>query len=141
MEDLIQEVNPILEQTEIIVMGDWNQDISSNSFKQYMSRMGMRDIIQEVTQSQIETQCRNLQQKPIDGIFATQGIFAVKAGYTSYGIWDHRTLWVDIDETHTLGSILEHARTRPKKRLRLSNPRSIKLYHNSLETQIKETGL
>ena len=50
-----------------------------------------------------ETYKRNNSNKTIDGIWITQGVTPLAAGYLDYDDWDHRLLWIDFKEKQLFG--------------------------------------
>ena len=88
---------------QIIVLADFNEDVGSNRMKNWAKDLDLKDLLNEKLQASPPT--TNKGSSTIDGIFASQSINAVKAGYSKFGLFrsDHRALWVDIKEANMLG--------------------------------------
>ena len=123
---------------QIILMGDFNSDVSHRKFKEKFDHVGLHEIFCERHGSQPNTHIRGT--NPIDGIFVTSSIHPSKCGYTEFD-WgmhsDHRLLWMDINASHTFGTL--HPTWIPRaRRLKLIDPRIVqkflKLRANKLES-------
>jgi endonuclease/exonuclease/phosphatase (EEP) superfamily protein YafD len=90
---------------QIIVAGDFNEDVTSATIKRFFEKLSMKELI--IQQNGINTPNKFINgYLPIDGIFATTGITPIVSGYTafSWGLYsDHRLLWVDLTLQKILG--------------------------------------
>ena len=77
--------------------------------------------------------------KTIDTILCTGGVIVKKAGYMPFGegIGDHRALFIDVTVASTLGVDLPPIQSVKARRLKLGDPRVIKLYHKWLRKYFK----
>ena len=98
LEDMTMEVKEWKEQGDhIIVMGDFNDDLRAGDVKTMFEEL---DMVEAIT-SQNEgldlpaTFKHNQSQEIIDGMWTTRGIQVRRAGYTEFGDFDHRTVWME----------------------------------------------
>ena len=99
----------------LIIGGDWN----NSSF--YKGR------------GTSQTNTRGSQT--IDEIFASETIDIYKCGYLDYGVIqsDHRILWVDFVKPSAIGTTLNHLSSPNARRLKTTDLRIVRRYHNSLD--------
>jgi len=81
---------------------------------------------------------KNLNNTPIDGIWATPGIDILQGGMTGFGTpglgpTDHRLLWIDVDEASIFGFKIPHPEPIVLTGLPLQDPLIIKCYNNLLQ--------
>ena len=89
---------------EIIVAGDVNCEVERSEVAGFFGNFNMREIIRENHGPGPETYKRNLNGKTIDGIWASASLSSINCGYSDYlNDWDHRLLWVDLDEKYVFG--------------------------------------
>jgi hypothetical protein len=90
---------------EVIVAGDFNDNLNDKNSRthRFMYTLGMRELMIESLGYGPATYVRG--STKIDGIFATIGIHASYARYTSFeqSPSDHRWLILDIPEGHIVG--------------------------------------
>ena len=127
---------------QIIVMGDFNQDVSTNHTKSRTKRMldklGIREVILEKYGSAAPSTHIN-GQHPIDGIFATNTIHIRQGGYLPGNIHvsDHRTLWIDVPKSTILGDNYADIIRPPHRTLQISNPTTRNRFNKAMEGQLK----
>ncbi len=116
---------------QLIVAGDFNEDVRSATIRSVFDQVNMEEIILRQHGSNAPNTFMN-GSLPIDGIFGTKGLDVLFCGYTS-GYWghpsDHRALWVDIDLYTTFGGISAPL-WRPRiRRLKLEDPRIVHTFN------------
>jgi hypothetical protein len=121
---------------QIIITGDFNEDIRSGRITSFFNEFRMSELIlKQHGQNAPNTYINGV--VPIDGIFATEGIQPIYSGYTafSWGMYsDHRLIWVDLDMTHILGSKAPPMWKPKARRLQCNNPLVVKKF-NKLRLQ------
>jgi hypothetical protein len=118
---------------QVIVAGDFNDDIRGHTIKQFFFNLSMEEIILKQNGSKAPNTYVN-GSVLIDGIFATTGINPVVSGYTefSWGIYsDHRLLWVDLSLIQILGSKTPPLWKPKARRLKCDNPIIVRKFNNS----------
>jgi endonuclease/exonuclease/phosphatase family metal-dependent hydrolase len=133
LDDLeIEITNWQAENEHIIIMGDFNENIASNSLATFFNKFQMREVIQgKHGKHSINTHANGT--LTIDGIFMSNTLFIKNGGYSPV-YWgmstDHRLLWVDLDTTNLL--IKNNIELwKPKgRRLKLENLQSVNKYLN-----------
>jgi hypothetical protein len=128
---------------QLIIAGDFNEDVRGSVISNFFHQLGMKEIIQK--------QHGNLAPNtyvdgsvPIDGIFATGGIEATLSGYTSYtwGLYsDHRLLWVDLDMSTVLGTKSAPLWKPLAHRLKCEDPRLVSKFVNTRLKHMTELKL
>jgi hypothetical protein len=137
---------------QIIVMGDFNEDIRNRSITTFFEDMGMRELLLDLHGTNApNTYIDGVH--PIDGVFGTQNIQILAGGYTDFtgGIkTDHRMLWIDLRTASVLGTD-EIPLWKPlARRLKCNDPRLVDRFNhlrkvhaeqNSLKQKIAEVRL
>jgi hypothetical protein len=125
LKDLIKDNN------QIIVCGDFNENVQGTKIKQFFQTYNMHELIL----FQHGTTAPNTYTEgtlPIDGIFGTKGIDTISSGYSSFG-WgmysDHRLLWIDIDMATTLGTKTTPMWKPQARRLKCNDPLIVKRFN------------
>lgn len=149
------------ENEQVIVMGDWNSRYEE--VKQWMSTMGLKDIIVDRHKDNPPPTCNKSRDYPIDAIFGPESFTCWQSGYLSFDFLegDHRGLWCDIPVEFLLGYNIQHPAHAGARRLKTKDPRIRKKYtrtlhgilqtnnvytklqnlYNSMQTQILPTDL
>ena len=134
-EDLWQETEQWVQDGEQIIMaGDWNQDVRNESFKEKFSTFGLiPSITDRHGDNGPETYSRG--SNPIDEIFVSASLNITSCGYLDYGntLGDHRPIWIDIKKNTALGSKLPNLPNHQARRLKTTDPRVVKKYNDYLE--------
>ena len=123
---------------QLVIMGDWNEDIVGSTITNWMQVFGLKEAIT----------ARHGNQPPptyqrgsdaIDGVFVSPSIAACKAGYLGFGEipGDHRGIWVDIPQSDILGYKMSDIPTAQARRLKLDDPRVVQRYQEKLEIFLK----
>jgi hypothetical protein len=133
---------------QLIVQGDFNEDVRSSRIRNFFLKFAMHEaIISRFPLVPPNTYAKG--RYPIDGIFVTATLQVLRAGYTpvTWGMQtDHRLLWLDLSWTATLGDHIPNV-WRPKaRRLKLHDPRIVENYlyfrdHHTSQHQLYERVL
>jgi hypothetical protein len=112
---------------KIIVMGDLNEDIRSNSITKFFSDFNMTEpIITRHGHNAPKT--FNYGTTPIDGVFISQDVNVLAGGYTptKWGMsTDHRLIWIDVEMGTLFGQALSKPWAPKARRLKLNDPRIV----------------
>lgn len=113
---------------QIIIMGDFNEDVTSNKIRARLERKGLKEVF--LNQHGQPPNTYNRGTRPIDGIFTTNNLTPLRCGYTAsnWGLHtDHRLLWMDVDVESLFGTL--HPPWIPRaRRLKLVDPRIVKKF-------------
>jgi hypothetical protein len=126
--DLRQQINECKQLGErIIVMGDFNDNVTENPIAQFFDSLNLIELIHLKHGKHAPNTYVN-GSKPIDGIFGSRELAPIKSGYSAI-TWgattDHRLLWVDIDESQALNLKPIPYWTPKARRLKLEDPRIV----------------
>ena len=115
----------------IIVAGDFNEAVNSTQIRNFFQRLNMQELIlQQHGNSAPNTMIQGTQ--PIDGIFGTTDLHAVRSGYMGFD-WgiasDHRILWIDLNYAQTLGTNSPPLWRPATRRLKCNDPRTVKQFN------------
>ena len=125
---------------EIIVAGDVNCDVDLSEVSGFFRNFDMREIIRDYHGPGPETYKRNLNGKTIDGIWASASISSINCGYSDYlDDWDHRLLWIDLDEKYVFGYKECMAVSVTARRCILNQAKSVHKYTCSVKSKYKES--
>jgi Reverse transcriptase (RNA-dependent DNA polymerase) len=110
---------------QIIVTGDFNEDINNEAIKSFFDKYEMSELImRQHGESAPNTMVMGC--KPIDGVFGSNSIRVIRSGYQSFA-WgmasDHRLLWIDVDTNHLLDTNTTPLWKPLARRLKCSDPR------------------
>ena len=123
---------------EIIIMGDFNQDITQNTtLTRLLKAEGLKDAIYGKYGGN-PPQTYKWGSHPIDAIYTSSGINITQGGYKQGDIQisDHRLLWIDIQRNTILGAKSKDLPKPSRRQLHSSNPRVRKKYNALLETHL-----
>ncbi len=115
---------------QIIVMGDFNEDIQGSTIRNFFATLDMKELILDMHPDLIINTFAGGSTQ-IDGIFATRNITANNGGYTElpWGLKsDHRMLWVDLDLNQLFGDQNIPMWKPNIRRLKCNDPRVVKRY-------------
>lgn len=119
---------------EKIILGmDCNEDVRNTTIRTFFNKIGMREAITNKHHQVPETYFRNYSNQPIDGIFVSEEIEIINAGFTSYhetGWSDHRALWIDINYHDLFLHAPDNLIYQQPKRLTADIPSRVKKYLN-----------
>jgi exonuclease III len=109
---------------QIILMGDFNEDVRSSKVSKLFAKFGMKEVILFKHRNKApSTYSRGT--VPIDGIFATANISPLHCGYSAVDLGtycDHRMLWADLPIDALLGNHLNPSWTPSIRQLKLIDP-------------------
>jgi endonuclease/exonuclease/phosphatase family metal-dependent hydrolase len=131
LEDLVMESQEWKDQGDhLIIMGDFNDDVCEGAVREAFEGL---DMIEAVTSHNEgidlpATFKHNQSQVIIDGIWATRGIVIRRAGYTAFGDFDHRTVWMDVQQLSVFGHRVLPTTSITSRRLQLRLPRVVLSY-------------
>ena len=117
----------------IVIMGDWNEDFQSENIIDWKDSVVMHDVILEnIGENEVAPKTYQRGRKPIDTIMCTRGCEISKAGYLPLGegVGDHRALFVDVMIASVLGVNIPLVLKANARRLKLLDPRVVKIYDN-----------
>ena len=127
---------------QLIIMGDWNEDIQSPNIRQWMNVFGLEEAI---TQQHKGRAPATFQQgkRPLDGIFVSPNLTLERSGYLPFGTLpgDHRGIWVDIEKKYVFGYTVADTPIATARRLKLQDPRVVKRYLDILHGLFKHHNL
>jgi hypothetical protein len=112
---------------QILVMGDFNEDVRGPVLTDFFAKFGMRNIIQERHGTNMPA-THQRGSVPVDGMFATARLTPERSGYTAFvhGVGgDHRLPWADFSFVNALGHVLPAIERPVGRRLRLHDPRIV----------------
>ena len=119
---------------QIILMGDWNQDVREEKF---LEPFKARNLKPSITERHGNSGPGTYQRgtAPIDEIFTSFTIKVRTAGYLEHGHIrsDHRTVWVDFQQQSILGMNPPKCPLHQARRLKGSDPRTVKKYLDYLD--------
>ena len=126
---------------QLIVMGDFNEDITHQSITSFFSDLGMHNILATLFTDQYPPPIHTHQRGTsiIDGIFASHGINATQGGFLEEHIFDtdHKPVWADISMSSIFGTETPPLLPHNRRRLKNEDPRIVNkfntTYHKLLE--------
>ena len=124
---------------QLIVMGDWNENIQGTMMKQWMGVFGLEEAITGTHPGRAPATYQR-GSVPIDGIYVSPGLMPLKAGYLPFGAvpGDHRGIWVDLDRRDVYGYDMSEVPLARARRLQLRDPRTIRRYCEILHKYLKK---
>ena len=130
LKDFLQKC--LLNHEQIIVMGDFNDEITQAPISTFFHSLDMHNIILSHS-SHLPLQCHTYIRghTTIDGVFATRGISASQTGYlpAHHFDTDHNAIWMDI----ALSSVFGHSnKIQPPlqcRRLKNEDPRVVEKFN------------
>ena len=146
LEDLGEELDKWVEAGEnVLVIMDANTDVRKPEISDFFDKRQMREIIHLKHGRQCPaTQNRNASNEPIEGIFATAGLRALKAGYFPFDegcVSDHRLVWVDIAKSDILGIDQPDMVSPQARRLKTQDTRLVDKYVKLTRHKMQEEDL
>jgi hypothetical protein len=128
LNDLAEQIKIWLQEgLQVIVAGDFNDDVRGKTISKFFQDLNMNEIILE----QHSTAAPNTYSDgsvPIDGIFGAPGINSIFSGYSSFswGLYsDHRLLWADLVMSAILGTTAIPIWKPMVRRLKCEDPRLV----------------
>ena len=127
----------------IIIGLDANDDVRDSPVQRMLTELGLKEAILDMHPTDPpETNWRNSNRKPIDGIFCTPGIEPTQGGYCAYKTVidsDHRTLWIDVPFTSVLGHNPPNLHKHSIRAVRADDPRSVERYTSLVKQGYNKT--
>lgn len=144
--ELLAELQSRIQSGEhLVIGGDINSNVTNSSIATQFEQLGLRETILNCHGGQpppFSSHIRNDNNKIIDGIWTTSSVTILRSGYTSFHNWDHRTPWIDLQLSTTLGTPHLHNTQRfSGRRLRLSHPDSVHNYLRHLVPSVRHQRL
>ena len=119
---------------QIIVMGDFNQDVSHHSITSLFSSLGMHNLLATLFPTSYPPPIHSHQRGTsiIDGIFASHGIHAIKGGFLADHLFssDHKPIWADISISSTFGAEPPPLLPPHRRRLKNEDPRIVSKFNS-----------
>ena len=127
----------------IIIGIDLNDPVQRHDHTQYIGELYMKEAILTIHPgtSHPVTNIRNASNYPIDGIWCSLGLTALRGGYLNFkeGIpSDQRMLWVEFPLTELFGST--NNTTKNLIKLKASDPRDVKKYLSRSKKYLKNNN-
>jgi hypothetical protein len=129
---------------EIIIAGDFNENILSTNLTEFFHNLDMTEVVSDQHGDKPPNTMIQGSQ-PIDGIFATEGVTPSNSGYLPFD-WgiasDHRAIWIDIPLAQLLGTSNAPLWKPQARRLKCEDPTLIREFTKlRLEYLHKASGL
>jgi hypothetical protein len=136
----------VKENHEIILMADWNNDISGRQLTTFMNKLELKEAIlsRHGTRHAPSTYIEG--SAPIDGIFTTRGISIKGSGYLAFsegvkGKPDHRTAWIDVTTTSTLGYKIPETIRPLMQRVTTKDVQSVQAFNKAMRAFVQSPQL
>ena len=119
---------------QLILMGDWNEDIAGTPLRNWMEIFGLQEAITDIHGNKPPSTYHR-GSHAIDGIFVSPSIKAIRAGYLAFGDTpgDHRCIWIDVPHKMILGYHMADIPRANARRLKLDDPRTVQKYQDILD--------
>ena len=122
------------EGNQLVLMGDWNEDIVNGNLTEWMSTFGLKEAVTGIHGSNPPPTFHR-GSDAIEGIVVSPSVTIKKAGYLGFGDipGDHRGIWIEVPHKSILGykmSEIPHAYAR---RLKMYDPRIVARYLDHLD--------
>ena len=126
----------------IIMMGDWNQDVVDKEMKEKFKSHNLIPAITNHHSDKTIPATQNRGRKAIDEIFVSPNIKINKSGFLEHGKLpsDHRAIWIQIDTSIIIGTNPDPPTNPEARRLKCGDPRTIKKYNTALNEYLNYNG-
>jgi hypothetical protein len=128
---------------QILVAGDFNEDVRSTHITQFFGNYSMKELI--IKKHGISAPNTFINgTNPIDGIFGTITLRPTIFGYSnfSWGMYsDHRVFWVDLDMSTVLGTKDTPLWKPQARRLKCENPSIVQRFNTSRLAHMETTKM
>ncbi len=145
LDDLSSEITSWqLQGDQIVVMGDFNEDILGRRINNFFDKLEMHNLIfDRHSPADMPPTYSRSQTHPVDGIWGTANIVATKCGYMELGELpgDHRPLWVDISFQSAFNHNLDPPPLLRPRRLVLNNAKVEQKYTKRLKRELQKHRL
>ena len=114
---------------QLLISGDWNEEVSSPNMTEWAKLLGLTDIITSMHPGPSPPTFHR-GSSTVDAIFATPSLTGNRSGYLGFGVvpGDHRCLWVDIPDSKIMGYDIRDIPRPSARRLKLEDPRVVDRY-------------
>ena len=114
--------NKIASGIQIILMGDFNENVNSKQIQSWAQSIGLEEIVSSSTENIIATQ--NSGSSPIDGNYVSPSLTVQYSGYLPFGVFqtDHRALWADLTQSSVFGFKIPKSISPQIRRLQCNVP-------------------
>jgi hypothetical protein len=140
--ELMELIDIQQEQHQVIIMGDFNEDMSKDSdLKANLEDRGLYNPLESRYGTQPNTHSRG--SVPIDGIWIPMGMDLIRGGFDEGcdSLSDHREIWVDLDISQVLGHNRGEFKSPKTRKLQGSNEKSVKKFNQLFNKQMSKSKL
>ena len=146
LEDLQKEIRQwIATGDQIILCGDFNEDVLGANLTTYFEELGMHHLIFQRHDSSRAppTYYNNTSGTAVDGVWSTIGLEPLRGGYLEKDDFpgDHRPIWFELSYTDAFGHTPPKIWKPQARRLQLRDPRCVKRYNKRYKKLILRNGL
>jgi exonuclease III len=122
---------------QLIISGDWNEDIRTEKFLAEFEKRNLIPAIYTAHGPDLPETYNN-GSKPIDEIFVTSSLSVKNCGYLEHGetLGDHRPIWVEVTRQSFFGLKQKNEPMNTPRRLKCSDPRVMDKYNDILEYEL-----
>ena len=122
------------EGNQLVLMGDWNEEIVNSNLTEWMNTFGLSEAITGL-HGPDPPPTFHRGSDAIDGIFVSETVKVKKAGYLAFGEipGDHRGIWIDVPHKSILGYKMADIPKASSRRLKLDDPRIVQRYLDLLD--------
>ena len=142
-QDLWQQIDSWLEAGEqLVVAGDWNQDVSKQKFLEEFRKRGLVPSIGSKHGPDLPA-THNNGSVAIDEIFCSSSLLVEAAGYLEHGstLSDHRPIWIDLNKSTVVGTKAKLQPTYAARKLKTNDPRVVKKYLDKLHSELENNDV
>jgi hypothetical protein len=142
MEDLRAQIQQWIDEgDQVLIGGDLNHDVLSQTVTSFFDKLGMTNLIYDRHDSTLAPSTYFLDEEGriVDGIWGTQGLVAARCGYLRPEEFpgNHSLLWLDVSYQSALGYNPPRPQTFAARRLQLHDKKCVRRYLESYRTQIQ----
>jgi len=138
-----KEIEKKIDNTNIVLMIDVNQNVSTGSFSTMMRDLGMKSVFERLDMRNMPaTHHRGM--VPISTIYVSENLIPTRAGILpkTVGVQgDHRNIYVDITNESFLGDFMYKIVTQPMKRLQLQDSRIVKQFQKTVLQHLNSNNM
>ena len=116
---------------QIVLTGDWNEDIRSDTMVKQMEALGLCEVLMEKQGGNDAPATGDRGSKPIDGVFVSLSLDIEQGGYLAFSMGcpsDHRAGWIDVTYEAALGYPMAQLKRLRARRLQNKDQRIVKKY-------------
>jgi hypothetical protein len=129
----------LAEGDQLVISGDWNEDICQKSFLEEFEKRNLLPAI-FTSHGPDLPETYNNGSKPIDEIFVSSSLSVKKCGYLEHRetLGDHRPIWVEIARKSFFGLKKNNEPMNVPRHLKCSDPRVMNKYNDILEFELQK---